>query len=67
MLNSLALSILLIHRELFTEAKQLLRVAVDGISGHFSIRKEKGKIKGEIIECWRTQNDLLFGDKSFRA
>jgi hypothetical protein len=38
-------SILLIHRELLSDAKQLLRFAVDGISRGFLGRKILGKIK----------------------
>ena len=48
MINFYALSILLIHRELLTDRKQLLNIAVNGILKGFSMVKEKGKIKGEV-------------------
>jgi hypothetical protein len=40
-------SILLIHRELLSDGKGLIRPVLYGISRGFAIRKEKGKIKGE--------------------
>lgn len=47
MINFGSLSILLIHRELLTDRKQLLNVAVNGIFNGLSMVKEKGKIKGK--------------------
>lgn len=56
MINLGALSILLIHRELLPNTKQLLNIAVDGISWHLSIRKEKEKIKGNVYRMLKHSN-----------
>jgi hypothetical protein len=47
MINFGALSILLIHRELLSDGKGLIRPVLYGISRGFAIRKEKGNIKGK--------------------
>jgi hypothetical protein len=57
--KSCAESILLIHRELLSDGKGLIRPVQYGISRGFAIRKEKGKIKGEKYRMLRTQNDLI--------
>lgn len=66
MLDFLPLSILLIHRELLSEAKRLINTVHDGVSRLLPIRKhfkgslkENGKIKGGSSNILKHSNRSL--------
>lgn len=70
MINFDALSILLIHRELLTDRKQLLNIAVNGILKGFSMVIEKGKIKGKenrMLKCSIRSKVWRLSGKSFNV